>query len=487
MVSTQVVLVTGASGYIGGGLVPRLLARGHTVRCLVRRPEALQTRLWAESVQVAVGDVLRTESLLTALAGVQTAYYLVHSMGGGSRFHELDIHAARTFADAAKQVGVGRIVYLGALADEHHELSEHLRSRLASGNALRSTGVPVTEFRAGVIVGSGSASFEMIRYLTERVPVMITPRWVYIPAQPIGIDDVLDYLVSALEVPASAGRIIEIGGSETIAYGRMMTTYAELRGLKRAMLPVPVLTPRLSSYWVNLVTPVPAALARPIIQGVRNESLLSNDAARQLFPAIQPADYRTAVQRALACLQPAYFENTWNPSGDHRRWSISGREGMVVERRQMQIPAAPAAVWDVLVHLGSSGKGSLGWLGSEGIRQVRGTLDRLLDGDGLHPTPSPEIDLKEGGTLDYWRIEKVESNQHLWLQATRKLPGQAWLTWRLLPQENTAGAGIGTRLVQTYYFAPRGLRGWLYWVFSYPLHAWVFTRLLRSIARRAAV
>src|SRR6185369_15246537 len=256
------ILVTGSTGYIGGRLVPRLLEMGYRVRCLVRDPSRLQGRPWHDSIEIVTGDMLQPESLGPAMEGVQAAYYLVHSLGSGSDFHQRDLDAAGHFGAAARAAGIERIIFLGALAEAAPGLSEHLSSRQQSGDSLRAAGVPVTEFRAGVIVGSGSLSFEMIRYLAERVPVMICPRWVYTRTQPIGIREVLDYLTAALAVPESAGRILEIGGAEVVTYGEMMTLYAEVRGLRRLMVPVPVLTPRLSSYWVNLVTPIPAVIAR---------------------------------------------------------------------------------------------------------------------------------------------------------------------------------------------------------------------------------
>src|SRR5512141_860513 len=275
MVSSGLVLVTGATGYIGGRLVPRLLAAGYSVRCLVRDPARLEGRSWQSDVEIFAGDVLSTASLEKAMSGVRVAYYLIHSMGAGADFEQRDLVAARNFGTAAKTAGVERIIYLGGLADSSSELSHHLRSRQQTGEALRDAGIPVTEFRAGVIVGSNSVSVEMIRYLTERVPVMICPRWVYTRTQPIGIRDVLDYLVASISVPASAGRIVEIGGADVITYGEMMTTYAKVRGLKRWLVPVPFLAPRLSSLWVNLVSPIPAAIARPLIEGLRNENVVT--------------------------------------------------------------------------------------------------------------------------------------------------------------------------------------------------------------------
>ena len=305
------ILVTGATGYIGGRLVPRLLEQGYRIRCLVRDASRLQGRSWQNAVEVVEGDVLQPDTLVPAMQGVQAAYYLVHSLGGGSGFHQRDLNAAGNFGAAARAARMERIIYLGGLAEDSPALSEHLRSRQQTGDSLRSAGVPVTEFRAGVIVGSGSLSFEMIRYLTERVPVMICPRWVYTRTQPIGIREVLEYLTAALSVPESRGRIIEIGGAEIVTYGQMMTIYAEVRGLKRWMVPVPVLTPRLSSYWVNLVTPIPAVIARPLIEGLRSESVTHDQSARQLFPAIDPS----GIVFPWSGPSPAYKPATWKPHG----------------------------------------------------------------------------------------------------------------------------------------------------------------------------
>src|SRR6202050_3336699 len=279
------VLVTGATGYIGGRLVPRLLEMGSRGRCLARDVSRLQGRSWRGNIEMVVGDVLRPESLADAMHGAAVAYYLVHSLGTGSDFAERDLTAARHFGAAAKSAGVERIIYLGGLGDPGTALSTHLRSRQETGDALRESGISVTEFRAGVIVGSGSLSFEMIRCLTERLPVMVCPRWVYTRIQPIAVDTVLDYLVEALHVPGSAGRTIEIGGADVITYAEMLAFYAEVRGLRRRLVPVPVLTPKLSSYWVHWVTPIPAAIAQPLIAGLRNEIIVRDNVARCLFPA----------------------------------------------------------------------------------------------------------------------------------------------------------------------------------------------------------
>ncbi len=283
----MLVLVTGATGYIGGRLVPRLLQAGYRVRCFVRDPERLQGRPWLDQVEVVAGDVLQAETLTPAMTGVSAAYYLIHSMAGGQGFHERDLIAARNFGAAAAAAGVGRIIYMGGLGDPETELSQHLRSRQDTGAALREGGVPVTEFRAGVIVGSGSLSFELIRYLIERLPMMICPRWLYTCIQPIGIRNVLEYLIAALETPASIGETIEIGGADVLTYGDMMLGYAKARGLTRRLIPVPVLTPRLSSYWVHLVTPIPAAIAEPLIEGLRNEVVVRDDRAAPDLPGDQ--------------------------------------------------------------------------------------------------------------------------------------------------------------------------------------------------------
>ena len=477
----DLILVTGATGYIGGRLVPRLLDSGYRVRCLVRDAARLQGRAWQSSVEIVVGDVLQPDSLASAMEGVKTAYYLVHSMGGGSDFHEQDMIAARNFGEVARTAGVERIIYLGGLAEFSSALSEHLRSRQQTGDALRKAGVPVTEFRAGVIVGSGSLSFEMIRYLTERVPVMVCPRWVYTRTQPIGIREVLEYLNSAITVPESSGRIIEIGGAEIVTYGEMMMTYAEIRGLKRWMVPVPVLTPRLSSYWVNLVTPIPAVMARPLIEGLRNESIVQDPCARQLFPSIQPVGYRIAVERALTMLQAANIESTWSDALSTSHGAVppvilTTQEGMIIERRQGLVSALPADIYKVFTGIG----GRRGWFYMNWAWQIRGFMDRMIGGVGLRRGRRDPDFLRVGDALDFWRVEAVEPDEMLRLRAEMKVPGKAWLQFQVTP--NDEGKSL---LSQTAYFAPKGLMGWLYWYTLYPLHALIFSGLINQIARKA--
>jgi uncharacterized protein YbjT (DUF2867 family) len=441
----------------------------------------LDDRPWLGSVEVTAGDVLEARSLVKALDGVTAAYYLVHSLGSGSGFHQRDLSAARCFAEAARAAGVDRIVYLGGLGEGSARLSEHLRSRQQTGEALRGAGVSVTEFRAGVIVGAGSASFEMIRYLTERLPLMICPRWVYTRTQPIGIRDVLEYLTAALAVPESRGRIIEIGGSEIVTYGEMMTRYAETRGLRRWMAPVPVLTPRLSSYWVNLVTPIPGVIARPLIEGLRNENIVRDQSARKFFPGIEPEGYRTAVARALAALQAGDIETTWSDALGAKHGAapsvvLADQEGMILEQRQRVIAATPANVYKVFTGLG----GKRGWLYMNWAWEIRGFLDRLFGGAGLRRGRRDPDRLRVGDALDFWRVEAVEPQRLLRLRAEMKVPGKAWLQFQVRPHENEK-----TLLAQTAIFAPKGLIGLVYWYALYPIHSLIFSGLIDEIARRA--
>ncbi len=475
------ILATGATGYIGGRLVSRLLEDGYRVRVLVRDPQRLQGRPWIERVQVAVGDVLHPETLLAALEGVTAAYYLIHSMMGGEDFHQRDLRAARNFALAARQTGVQRLIYLGGLGDPDAELSEHLRSRQETGDALREAGVPVTEFRAAVIVGSGSLSFEMIRYLTERLPAMICPRWVYTRTQPISIHNVLDYLLAALETPESSGEIIEIGGSQVVTYGEMMTGYAQARGLKRWMVPVPVLTPRLSSYWVHLVTPVPASIAQPLIQGLRNENIVRSDSARRLFPHIQPMDYQHAVELALQQLDAGNVETAWSDAlvtsqGDLPPVVLATIEGMILEKRQLIVTAPVHEVYRAFSGLG----GKRGWLYMNWAWEIRGAMDRLVGGVGLRRGRREPDEVRVGDALDFWRVEAVEPDHLLRLRAEMKVPGRAWLQFQVQEQNNDQSL-----LSQTAFFAPKGLSGLLYWYLLYPLHSLIFSGMIRKVAERA--
>lgn len=479
--TNRTVLITGATGYIGGRLVPRLLEADCRVRCLARDPARLQGRPWLGQVEVMAGDCLRAETLPAAMQGVEVAFYLVHSMAAGHDFEQRDVLAARNFAAAAKQAGVRRVIYLGGLGDPDTALSEHLRSRQETGAVLREAGVPVTEFRAPVIVGSGSLSFEIIRYLTERLPVMICPRWLYTRVQPIAIGNVLDYLVAALDTPESTGRILEIGGADVLTYGDLLRGYAKARGLRRWLVPVPVLTPRLSSYWVHLVTPVPAAIARPLIQGLRNDVVVRDGLARQLFPQIKLLDYAAAVRLALANLETGQVETAWSDAlassqGDAAPVLLATHEGIILERRQRLVQAPGAVVYGVFTRLG----GQTGWLYLNWAWWMRGFLDRLLGGVGLRRGRRDPREVRVGDAVDFWRVEAVEPDRLLRLRAEMKVPGRAWLEFRVEPVDSGR-----SRLSQTAFFAPRGLAGLFYWYLLYPVHAVIFSGLARQLARQA--
>lgn len=475
------ILVTGATGYIGGRLVPHLIAEGYAVRVLVRDAQRLLGRDWADDVEVVEGDVLKPSSLGQALAGIDSAYYLIHSMGSGEKFSHRDQQAAENFGRAARSAGVNRIIYLGGLGDSDSDLSEHLRSRQNVGDVLRSSGVPVTEFRAGVIVGSGSISFEMIRYLTERLPVMICPQWVFTRIQPISVNDALSYLVDGLKTPESIDEIIEIGGADVITYGEMMLGYARARGLRRYLLPVPVLTPRLSSYWVHLVTPIPAAIARPLIDGVRNEVIVCDDKAHHLFPQIEPVTYQTAVQLALSKLNAREVETRWSDAlassmSDIQPFVFEQREGMMIERREREVNAPPADVYRAFARLG----GQHGWVYLNWIWRLRGTLDRLVGGPGYRRGRRNPYDLRVGEALDFWRVEALEAGVMLRLRAEMKLPGRGWLQFEAEPMADNR-----TRLIQTAFFAPRGLFGFLYWYSLFIIHRFIFTGMVTKLVNEA--
>jgi len=478
---SQLILVTGATGYIGGRLVPRLLELGYRLRCLVRDASRLQGRPWFDEVEIVTGDVLNPETLQPAMKDVAVAYYLIHSMGSGDDFHQRDMTAATNFSNAAAAAKVERIIYLGGLAKEDKNLSEHLQSRQQTGVALRKAGVPVTEFQAGVIVGSGSLSFEMIRYLTERVPIMICPRWVYTKAQPIGVRDVLEYLSSAITVPESKDRIIEIGQPEVMTYGEMMTTYAEVRGLRRWLAPVPVLTPYLSSHWVNLVTPIPGAIARPLIEGLRNENVVTDLSAREIFPDVQPASYKVSVERALARLEAADIESAWSDAlitsqGDVEPVVLTTHEGLVMEHRQRVVNTSRANAFKIFTGIG----GKRGWLYMDWSWKIRGFIDRMIGGVGLRRGRRDPDELRVGDALDFWRVEEVQPNKLLRLRAEMKVPGKAWLQYQVQDHENGS-----VLLSQTAFFAPKGLFGFVYWYALYPIHGLIFSGIINRIAELA--
>ncbi|MEX0747267.1 MAG: SDR family oxidoreductase [Rhodothermales bacterium] len=475
------ILVTGATGYIGGRLVPCLLGAGYHVRCFVRDRDRLRGRPWEEQVEVVVGDALQYETLVSALRGIDAAYYLIHSLGAGeSSFAQRDREAAEKFGRAAREAGVRRIIYLGGIKPKTERLSEHLKSRLETGDSLRMGGVPVTEFRAGVIVGSGSLSFELIRYLTERLPVLITPKWVRTPIQPIAIRNVLQYLTRALEVPESTGRILEIGGEDVVTYGDMFRIYARVRGLRRLLLDVPVLTPRLSSLWIGLVTPVNSKIARPLVEGLDNEVVVHDDSAHRLF-GIPLLSYEAAVRLALArfaeddveTIRSSAFSSS---AGGDVVEELESTEGLIQERRQIRIAAAPPRVFETIKSLG----GDTGWLYADALWKVRGVMDLLIGGIGLRKSRRSYRNVREGDTMDFWRVEAVDENRLLRLRAEMRLPGRAWLQFEVAREGENQ-----TLLTQTAFFEPKGLPGLLYWYMFFIPHGFIFPGMLRALAKRA--
>ncbi len=473
------VLITGATGYIGGRLVPALVSAGHRVRCMARDPARLAGRF--EDVEIVRGDVFDEPSMREALTDTQVAYYLVHSMSDDRHdFTRSDRLAAEQFGRAAKAAGVERIVFLGGLGVDDEKLSKHLRSRHEVGDILRASGVPVIEFRAAIIMGSGSVSFEMIRYLTERLPLMIAPRWVSTRCQPIGIREVIAYLVAVLDFADPNGHIFEIGGADVLSYRELMLHYAAARGLARKIIVVPFFTPRLSSYWVHLVTPIPASIARALIDGLRNEVVVHDTAARTAFPAIVPAGYDEALRRALDRYLTTGPVTTWFDAFDVKTLpgEFAGlKQGMLIDRRERATSASRQEVFAVFTSLG----GARGWLYADRLWYLRGLLDRLVGGIGNRRGRRSPKELRVGDAVDFWRVEGYTPGELLRLRAEMKLPGLAWLQFEALERE-----GGGTTLRQTAFFEPRGVFGYLYWFCVLPFHAFIFGNMANRIVGEAA-
>jgi uncharacterized protein YbjT (DUF2867 family)/tetratricopeptide (TPR) repeat protein len=464
--SDRRILVTGASGYVGGKLLARLEQRGLALRCLVRRPALLAGRVGPRT-QVVGGDALLAETLPAALEGIDTAFYLIHSMASAGRkeFEAQDRLAAQNFARAARAAGVHRIVYLGGLGDEEIELSPHLRSRHEVGRLLRESGAAVIEFRASIVIGSGSLSFEMVRALVERLPVMVTPRWLSVIAQPIAIDDLLAYLEAALALETTESRTYEVGGAERVSYGELMREYARQRGLRRLMLPVPVLTPWLSSLWLALVTPLFARVGRALIESICHETIVRDARALRDF-AVAPMGAAQAIEHALASEDREYLES---PDAG----LLHGRR--LVDSRRCTLAVGPAQAFAPIRRIG----GATGWYAYDGLWQLRGRIDQLAGGVGmLRGRRDPER-LRVGDSLDWWRVEAYEEGRRLRLRAEMKLPGRAWLEFEV------RAAGSGSQIQQTAVFDPSGLMGLLYWYAIYPLHKLVFRGLLAGIAGAA--
>ncbi len=470
------VLLTGATGYVGGRLLAALERRGVPVRCFARRPEALRGRA-ALSTDIAAGDALDAAAVTRALEGIDAAYYLIHSMGGED-FAARDREAARIFGRAARESGVRRIIYLGGLGGSGGGLSEHLRSRQETGAILRESGVPVVELRASIVLGSGSLSFEMIRALVERLPVMICPRWVAVEAQPIAVEDVIAYLAAALDLPAGAERIYEIGGPDRVTYGDLMREYARQRGLKRLLIPVPLLTPRLSSLWLGLVTPVYARIGRKLVDSLRNPTVIRDPAALAAFP-VQPRSVREAIARALVNEDETFARTRWSDAvssaGLTERYGGDRVGTRLVDSRKAFVPVPAAAAFAPIRRIG----GDAGWYYGNTLWRLRGALDLLVGGVGLRRRRPRADELNPGDTLDFWRVESVEPDRLLRLRAEMKVPGRAWLQFETTPVPG------GTEIRQTAIFDASGLFGLAYWYALYPLHRFIFAGMLRGIAHRA--
>ena len=471
-------LLTGATGYIGGRLLPLLEADGHRVRCLARRPGALRHRI-ASSTEIVAGDLLDRSSLDAAMTGVDTAYYLVHSMGSAS-FEESDLLAARNFGDAARAAGVGRIIYVGGLGSEEERLSPHLRSRHEVGRVLREYGVPVLEFRASIVIGSGSLSFEMIRALVERLPVMVTPRWVSVMAQPIAIEDLLQYLLAAPHLPLAKYGVYEIGGADQVSYADIMRTYARQRRLHRRMISVPLLTPRLSSLWLGLVTPLYARVGRKLVESMMHPTVVRNPAALEAFD-IRPMGIEDAIRRALVQEDEAVVISRWSDAlsaaGAPTSWGGVRFGARLVDSRAMTVDVPPARAFAPIEAIG----GTTGWYGLDALWRLRGFLDLIVGGVGMRRGRRHPTQLVAGDALDFWRVESIEPGHRLRLAAEMKLPGRAWLEFEV------TGDGRSSTIRQTAVFDPVGWSGLAYWYALFPLHEAVFAGMLRGIARAALV
>lgn len=488
------ILVTGATGYVGGRLAPRLVDAGHEVRVLARDPGRLRGASWADSVEVVKGDLEVPDDVRRAVEGVDVVFHLVHAMAAGGDFASAELAQAQHVATAAKAAGVRRIVYLSGLHPEGEELSKHLASRVAVGDALLASGVPTLVLEAGIVIGSGSASFEMIRHLTEVLPYMPAPRWVRNFVQPIAVRDVLHYLVAAATVPDDVHGAFDIGGPDVLRYGQVMNGYAVEAGLpQRPIAPLPVLTPWLASQWVNLVTPVPRAIAMPLIGSLLHDCVVEEHRIDAVIapPAEGLLSYRAAVRLALAREQAGDIESSWrsasaagapsDPLPSDPTWSGST---VYEDARERTTSAPPAAVWEVVEAIG----GEHGWYSVPLLWSLRGIADRLVGGVGLRRGRRDPAVLREGDTVDWWRVERIERGSLLRLRAEMKVPGRAWIEFQVEPIEHGGTAGGGTertRYRQRAIFLPSGLSGRLYWWSLVPAHHVIFDAMAARIVAAA--
>lgn len=475
--ANELILLTGASGYVGGRLRRLLEEQGRRLRCLARNPDWLRSRVMP-GTEVIQGDVLDESSLRPALEGVDTAYYMVHAMGSGGDFEDQDRLGARSFGAAARAAGVRKIIYLGGLGSDR-DLSPHLHSRHEVGRILADSGVTTIELRASIVIGSGSVSFEMIRSLVEKLPVMVTPRWVRLEAQPIAIEDVLAYLMEALDERFDRSAVYEIGGPDRVSYGDLMLEYARQKSLRRWILPVPVLSLRLSSLWLGLVTPVYARIGRKLIESLRHATVVNDPRALQDF-SVRPRGYREAIQRALQNEDQRFAETRWSDalSSWGSRPGFGGVQfgSRLVDYRTIRVACTPEMAFAPVAAIG----GANGWYFGDFLWDLRGWLDLLVGGPGRRRGRRHPTELLPGDTLDFWRVEEVAPPRLLRLQAEMKLPGRAWLQFEV---EDLGSAG--SAIHQTAIFDPLGLAGLAYWYALFPPHQFVFQRMLAGIARRA--
>ena len=468
----NLILLTGATGYVGGRLLQALENDAYRVRCIARRPQVLRGRTGTHT-EVVFGDCFKPESLSAALAGVHTAYYLVHSMGSSESFEAKDRQAASNFAEAAREANVQRVIYLGGLGEG--ALSLHLRSRQEVGKALAGTGLEVIEFRASIVIGSGSLSFEIIRALVERLPVMICPAWVSMAAQPIGIEDLIDYLVEALDLPKGVPSVIEIGGADRVSYEDIMREYARQRNLRRLMISVPVLTPRLSSLWLGLVTPVYARIGRKLVDSIRNPTVVRDPIALTLFK-IRPQGIRQIIARAIVNEDREFaatkWSDAWSSRGEESSWGGVRFGNRIVDSREVSVPCSTACAFAPIRRIG----GATGWYYGDWLWQARGFVDLLFGGVGVRRGRRDPEQLQVGDTLDFWRVEVFEPNKRLILAAEMKLPGRAWLEFAV------EADGESSLIRQTAIFDPIGVAGLMYWYVLYPVHKLMFGKMLDAIA-----
>ncbi|WP_395244201.1 SDR family oxidoreductase [Agromyces sp. MMS24-K17] len=479
------VLVTGATGYLGGRLVPRLVEAGHEVRVIVRRAWRLRDVPWAAGVEVVEGDLLDRAAVERAVGGMEAVYYLVHGMASGGDFEADELRAARNVAEASAAAGVRRIVYLGGLHPPGGTLSRHLRSRVAVGDILLASGVPTVVLQAGVVIGSGSTSFEMIRHLTEVLPYMPAPRWVRSFIQPIAVRDVLHYLLGALGVPADLNRAFDIGGPDVLRYGQLMNGYAVEAGLpQRPIAALPVLTPWLAGQWVNLVTPVPRRLAIPIIESLQFDCVMHEHDIDGVIPPPEGGltPYRRAVRLALARERDGAIETSWrdgavpgapsDPLPSDPDWAGTT---VYVDERERACGAPVGELWRVIEGVG----GERGWYSFPLAWAIRGWIDRAFGGVGLSRGRRHADELRVGDAVDFWRVEALERGRTLRLRAEMRVPGRAWLEMQAVAEAS------GSRYRQRAVFFPKGLAGRLYWWAVFPFHGVIFAGMANRITAEA--